>query len=158
MEDPNTQMNQESRERLLPASDVDNQNQLNLNTRETKKKHGFFMHLRLLLRKNYFVQKRSLKSLLIQLFMPIAICGIIYLLQLSANSVVGKAVTDPDISAIGKIPQCFFNPENPNNCSTITYGIVVRNLFSFFASPLLLNITWKPCCIRFLFSQFIAYT
>jgi len=116
---------------LFPApSEVPNPS---INLRTKKKITGtnsFLLHLGLLLRKNYLVQKRSLKSLIIQLLAPIFICLIVYILQLSANSVVGQAIEEPPINPIGKIPQCFLNEENPTNCSTITYGIVVSLIAS----------------------------
>jgi len=104
---------------------VQNRQNFNLEKKESLNPNNFLLHLRLLLRKNFLVQKRSLKSLLIQLLSPIVICIIVYILQVSANSVVGQAVEEPPIHSIGKIPQCYFSEENPSNCSSITYAIVV---------------------------------
>ncbi len=90
---------------------------------------NFMFQLKLLLTKNLLVQKRSLKSLLIQLFAPILICILIYFLQLSANSVVGQSVTNPPIISIDKVPQCV-GGTTPTNCSSLTYAVVVKN-FTF---------------------------
>ncbi len=105
-----------------------------LNPSEKKKVHKsqkFLLNLQLLLRKNFLVQKRSVKSLSIQLFSPIVICILLYILQLSANSVVGQAVEEPPIVSLEPIPQCYFNYFDPQNCSTITYGVIVILFFLF---------------------------
>ena len=90
---------------------------------------SFTFQLNLLLTKNLLVQKRSLKSLFMQLFAPIMICLLVYLLQTSANSVVGQSVKEPPIIAIDKVPQCI-GGGTPTNCSSITYAVVVILFFT----------------------------
>lgn len=89
---------------------------------------NFALQLKLLLKKNILIQKRSLKTLGFQLLMPLIICGVIYILQISANGVVGEAVEEPPITTFGKVPRCFYRPDSPNNCSTIVYGVIVNLL------------------------------
>ena len=93
-----------------------------------KTTRNFVLHLKLLLKKNILIQKRSLRTLGFQLLMPLIICGIIYILQISANDVVGEAVAEPSITSFGKVPRCFYRPDSPNNCSSIVYGVIVNPL------------------------------
>jgi len=93
---------------------------------QVNKSRTFGFQLKLLMTKNLLVQKRSLKSLFMQLFAPIGICLIIYILQLSANSVVGQSVKDPPIISIDKVPRCVGGGD-PTNCSSLTYAVVGKS-------------------------------
>jgi len=124
MEEVSTPIN--NRTQLLAAS-VSEAPDLNPAQNPQASEHRNFMfQLKLLLTKNFLVQKRSLKSLLMQLLAPIVICFLIYILQLSANSVVGQSVTNPPIISIDKVPQCV-GGTTPTNCSSLTYAVVGKS-------------------------------
>lgn len=92
---------------------------------QRKPERKFFLHLKLLLHKNYLIQIRSIRALLLQCFTPLLVCLLLQEWQYLATSVTSGVQIDSPIHPIGNIPKCFFTPEDPDNCLTIAYGIIV---------------------------------
>ena len=90
-----------------------------------KPERKFLLHLKLLLHKNYLIQIRSIRALLLQIFAPLLVCLLIQEWQYLATSVTSGVQIESPINPIGNIPKCFFVPEDPDNCLTIAYGIIV---------------------------------
>ncbi len=86
----------------------------------------FLLHLGLLLRKNYLVQLRSPKALLFQLLAPLLICFLIVEWQKIGDSKFTEIEIDSPIKQISGIERCYYTLEDPDNCLTIAYGILVN--------------------------------
>ena len=85
----------------------------------------FLLHLGLLLRKNFLVQIRSPRALLFQLLAPILVCYLIVEWQKIGDSKFTEVEIDSPIRSYGNINRCYHTLEDPNNCTTIAYGILV---------------------------------
>jgi len=92
---------------------------------EEKQQNPFWLHLSLLLKKNWFIQKRSIRLSLLQLLAPLFACLFIYWLQSVADNLAVGSEVNPEILSIQKIPRCFYNGPDPTNCTTVTYSIIV---------------------------------
>ena len=91
----------------------------------TQPESKFLLNLILLLRKNYLIQLRSPRALLLQLVAPFFVCILILQLQNLSVNVASQTEVNPKIGHIDPIPRCFYSAEDPDNCVTIVYGIIV---------------------------------
>ncbi len=79
----------------------------------------FFLHLRLLLWKNYKLFTRSLKMTLFQLVTPIFFCLLIVYLQWLADGYTSLSMPNPS-SEVGPMKHCI-----GEDCVTVGFGIIV---------------------------------
>lgn len=89
----------------------------------------FLLHVGLLLKKNFTLQKRSLRTTLVQYWAPLIGCYIILVLQGLQDNIVAGTLIETPISTIGKIPKCFGTETHPDDCISIAYATVV-SIFS----------------------------
>ena len=88
----------------------------------------FLLHVGLLLKKNFTLQKRSLRTTLVQYWAPLIGCYIILVLQGLQDNIVSGIQIESPIDTIGKIPKCFGTETNPDDCISIAYATVVSIL------------------------------
>jgi len=94
------------------------------------KENKFLLHLSLLLKKNYIIQRRSPRTLMFQILTPFLVCLLILYWQSLAESVFSGIEIDSKISPISNIQKCFHSLDDPDNCNTIVYSIIVPLFFS----------------------------
>lgn len=100
---------------------------ISTNEEETKIIRDFILHLSLLLRKNFLIHKRSIKSTLFQLLSPFLASFLLFCWQTLTTTITSQNEIDSPILKIQKLDKCFYSYENPNDCYTLTYGIIVSN-------------------------------
>ena len=88
----------------------------------------FMLHLKLLLAKNYIIQKRTRKQTYLQILSPFLISLLIFVLQYKIDEISHLKLVDQPKKLIEPMPKCFYNDDNPNDCFTIAYSVVVRIL------------------------------
>ena len=86
----------------------------------------FISHLKLLLIKNYTVQKRTRKQTYLQLFSPLLISFLIFALQFKIDRIAHLTLIDQPKHLLEPIPKCIYTDDNPNDCLTIAYSVIVR--------------------------------
>lgn len=91
----------------------------------------FILHITLLLRKNFILQKRSLKTTMAQYWAPLVACYLILLLQNLGNDLTSGVVIESQIDTIGKIPRCYGPTSDPKNCTSLAYAVAVYT-YNFF--------------------------
>lgn len=81
----------------------------------------FFIHLRVLLWKQYLLFKRNIKSTLFQLLTPVFICIFLVCLQQFANyGFMNNVMPNPPVISVSKIPKCY-------GSGCVTLGIAFTN-------------------------------
>ena len=85
----------------------------------------FFLHITLLLNKNFIIIKRNKKVTLFQLLSPVLVCLLIIFWQTIANIVTEYTEINPEISSPSKISKCISPEYSSLPCITIGYGIIV---------------------------------
>jgi len=90
-----------------------------------KNENKFLLHLGLLLKKNYIVQRRSPRALLFQIIIPFIVCILINYWQHLAEDIFSGVEIDSKIIPVSNIPRCFHSLDDPNNCKTVVYSIIV---------------------------------
>ena len=88
----------------------------------------FFLHLSLLLKKNYLIHKRSKKTTLFQILSPILVSFMIICWQNLANDMTNRREINPPTNKIASLEKCFFQKDSPNDCATLAYGVLVSLL------------------------------
>ena len=86
----------------------------------------FLSHLKLLLIKNYTVQKRTRKQTYLQLFSPLLISFLIFALQFKIDRIAHLTLIDQPKHLLEPIPKCIYTDDNPNDCLTIAYSVIVK--------------------------------
>jgi len=86
--------------------------------------NDFILHLSLLLRKNWIIQKRSIRLSLLQLLSPFFVCIFLSWMQSVTSGIANQIEANPSIIEIGKIPRCEPGPDALDNCVTILYSII----------------------------------
>lgn len=82
----------------------------------------------LMIKKNYLVFSRNIKPTLFQIFTPVIVSLILLLLQVLCNNYSESFINrDPKSLKISNLDKCRY----PDDCVTVGYGIIVRNLFNF---------------------------
>ncbi|KAL4511800.1 hypothetical protein ABPG72_012645 [Tetrahymena utriculariae] len=85
---------------------------------------GIWQHTKILLWKNFIIQKRNLKSLLFILFGPLLICSIIIGFQYIANDQTQHSDLNPPIHPMTPFVPCSEYSDDPKNCFTFGYGVI----------------------------------
>ena len=84
-----------------------------------------FLHLCLLLKKNYVLQIRAKKTLFLQILSPFLVCIVIMIWQCISSSLINEVILNPEIYPTILIPKCTGHDSNDYDCSTIAYSIIV---------------------------------
>lgn len=82
---------------------------------------NFFLHLRLLLKKNYLLFSRNLKPTLCQVLAPVFFCLIIIFFQATASGWANYELIKPPDMRLSPVPKCI----GRYDCITIGYSIIV---------------------------------
>ncbi|EAR94681.1 transporter family ABC domain protein (macronuclear) [Tetrahymena thermophila SB210] len=85
---------------------------------------GIWQHTKILLWKNFIIQKRNLKSLLFILFGPLIICSIIIGFQYLADDQTQHSDKSPPLHPMQPIIPCAKYSDDPDNCFTFGYGVI----------------------------------
>jgi hypothetical protein len=99
---------------------------------ESNSLRDFALHLSLLLKKNFLIHKRSLKSTLFQILSPFLASFLLFCWQNLSTSITSQNEVDSPIMKIEKLDRCFYSYENPNDCFTLTYGVIVILTFFYY--------------------------
>ncbi|KAL4471570.1 hypothetical protein ABPG74_008463 [Tetrahymena malaccensis] len=85
---------------------------------------GIWQHTKILLWKNFIIQKRNLKGLLFILFGPLVICLIIIGFQYLADDQTQHSDLNPPLHPMAPIIPCEKYQDDPINCFTFGYGVI----------------------------------
>lgn len=88
---------------------------------------GFGLQLKLLLKKQYLIFSRNIKSTLFQIFTPVFLCiFLVCLQQLADYSMSTQIDKSPDVLTVDKIPKCY-----GEDCITVGIGLTAPNKTKF---------------------------
>ena len=95
--------------------------------------NDFVLHLALLLKKNWIIQKRSKLLSMLLIFSPFFVCLFLSWMQSVTSGIAGQIEANPQITDLVKIPPCSPGPgpgpDATNDCVTILYSVIV-SIFS----------------------------
>jgi hypothetical protein len=86
----------------------------------------FFLYVSLLLKKNYLIHKRSFRTTFFQMISPFLVGLMLLYWQYCADSISYQVDKEPPIYTFPKLSRCYYNRENPDDCITVAYAVVVR--------------------------------
>jgi hypothetical protein len=102
----------------------------------------FWLYLSLLLNKNYIITKRSWKLTLFQIMSPFIVTMMLWCWQNFSDAISYQIEKEPPIYPLPKLERCYYNREDPDNCTTLAYAVVV-SFYSWFLARLFCLMIFK---------------